>query len=69
MERLQHLRMIIPIKGSPIRAGVGKAGWRDYCIVVAPEQSGLGACVVLLALVSRRAFVVAKRVGYREVGD
>ena len=33
-----------------------KGGWRDYCIVNAPERSGLGALVVLLALVSWRAF-------------
>ena len=38
-----------------------RGGWRDYCIVNAPERSGLGAFVVLLALVSVLAFVVAKR--------
>ena len=38
-----------------------RGGWRDYCIVNAPERSGLGTFVVLLALVSRLAFVVAKR--------
>ena len=48
-----------------VAAGVPAAGlrggWRDCCIVNAPERSGLGAFVVLLALVSRCAFVVAKR--------
>ena len=38
-----------------------RGGWRDYCIVNAPERSGPGAFVVLLALVSLLAFVVAKR--------
>ena len=38
-----------------------KGGWRDYCIVNAPERSGSGAFVVLLALVSRRASNNAKR--------
>ncbi len=38
-----------------------RIGWRDYCIVTAPERSGLGTFVVLPALVSRRAFVLAKR--------
>jgi len=38
-----------------------KGGWRDCCIVNAPERSGSGAFDVLLALVSRCAFVVAKR--------
>jgi hypothetical protein len=42
-----------------------RGGWRDCCIVNAPERSGLGAFVVLLVLVSRRAFVVAKRWGIR----
>jgi len=27
-----------------------RGGWRDYCIVNAPERSGLGALVVLRAL-------------------
>ena len=48
-----------------VAAGVPAAGlrggWRDCCIVNAPERSGLGACDVLVALVSRCAFVVAKR--------
>ena len=48
-----------------VAAGVPAAGlrggWRDCCIVNAPERSGLGAFVVLLALVSVLAFVVAKR--------
>ncbi len=38
-----------------------RGGWRDYCIVIAPERSGLGTFVVLLALVWVLAFVVAKR--------
>ena len=38
-----------------------RGGWRDYCIVNAPERSGLGALVVLLALVWRHAFNDAKR--------
>ena len=42
-----------------------RGGWRDYCIVNAPERSGPGAFVVLLALVSWHAFVVAKRWGIR----
>jgi len=29
-----------------------RGGWRDYCIVTAPERSGLGTFDVLLALVS-----------------
>ena len=48
-----------------IAAGVPAAGlrggWRDCCIVNAPERSGLGAFDVLLALVSWHAFVGAKR--------
>jgi hypothetical protein len=36
-------------------------GWRDYCIVNAPERSGLGTLELLRALVSALAFVVAKR--------
>jgi hypothetical protein len=39
-----------------VAAGVPAAGlrggWRDCCIVNAPERSGLGARDVLLALVS-----------------
>ena len=35
-----------------------RGGWRDYCIVTAPERSAPGAFVVLVTLVSRRAFVV-----------
>ena len=50
-----------------VAAGVPAAGlrggWRDYCIVNAPERSGLGTLVVLPALVSLLAFVVAKRWG------
>ena len=38
-----------------------RGGWRDYCIVNAPERSGLGAFVVLRALASLLALVVAKR--------
>ncbi len=38
-----------------------RGGWRDCCIVIAPERSGLGAFDVLLALVSRRASDDAKR--------
>ena len=38
-----------------------KGGWRDYCIVNAPERSGLGTLELLRALDSSRAFVVAKR--------
>ena len=52
-----------------VAAGVPAAGlrggWRDCCIVNAPERSGLGALVVLLALVLVLAFVVAKRWGVR----
>ena len=40
-----------------------KGGWRDCCIVTAPERSDSGALVVLLALVSRRALDDAKRWG------
>ena len=38
-----------------------RGGWRDYCIVNAPERSGLGTLELLEALVSVLAFVVAKR--------
>ena len=45
-----------------VAAGVPAAGlrggWRDCCIVNAPERSGSGALVVALALVSWRAFEV-----------
>ena len=53
----------IPIVAVGVPAAGLRGGWRDYCIVNAPERSGLGAFVVLLALVSWRAFVVAKRWG------
>ena len=51
----------IPIVAVGVPAAGLRGGWRDYCIVNAPERSGLGAFVVLLALVSVLAFVVAKR--------
>ena len=38
-----------------------KGGWRDCCIVIAPERSGLGTLELLRALVSQRAFDDAKR--------
>ena len=38
-----------------------KGGWRDYCIVNAPERSGLGALELRRALVSVHAFDDAKR--------
>src|ERR1017187_7369402 len=55
----------IPIVAVGVPAWGLRGGWRDYCIVNAPERSGPGAFVVLLALVSRRALVVAKRCGVR----
>ena len=55
----------IPIVAVGVPAWGLRGGWRDYCIVNAPERSGPVAFVVLLALVSRRAFVVAKRWGVR----
>ncbi len=51
----------IPIVAVGVPAAGLRGGWRDYCIVNAPERRVLGASVVLRALVSRRAFVVAKR--------
>jgi hypothetical protein len=51
----------IPIVAVGVPAWGLRGGWRDYCIVNAPERSGQGVFVVVLALVSRRAFVVAKR--------
>ena len=38
-----------------------KGGWRDYCIVNAPERSGLEALELRRALVSVHAFGDAKR--------
>ena len=38
-----------------------RGGWRDYCIVNAPERSGLGTLELLRALVSLLAFDDAKR--------
>ena len=50
-----------------VAAGVPAAGlrggWRDCCIVNAPERSGLGTLELLRALDSWRALVVAKRWG------
>ena len=41
---LQLLASILPGTAAGLRGG-----WRDCCIVNAPERSGLGALVVLLA--------------------
>ena len=50
----------IPMVAAGVPAAGLRGGWRDCCIVNAPERSGLGALVVLRALVSLLAFVVRR---------
>ena len=51
----------IPIVAVGVPAAGLRGGWRDYCIVNAPERSGLGALELRRALVSVHAFDDAKR--------
>ena len=51
----------IPIVAVGVPAWGLRGGWRDYCIVNAPERSGLGALELQRALVSVHTVDDAKR--------